>query len=174
MPDIDIDFCYQRRSEVIDYVNNKYGSDHVAQIVTFGTMAAKGAIRDVARAMSFPYAEADAIAKMIPNTLHISLDAALKISSELRQSYEENPRVRSLVDTARSLEGMPRHASTHAAGVVITKEPVEHYVILAKNDEAIVTQCPMTTLEELGLLKMDFLGLRTRTVLHDAVLLLQL
>jgi len=173
MPDIDIDFCYQRRGEVIDYVNRKYGQDHVAQIVTFGTMAAKGAIRDVARAMSFPYAEADAISKLIPNTLHITLDMALKLSQPLRVQYEENPRVRALIDTARSLEGMPRHASTHAAGVVITRLPVEHYVPLAKNDESIVTQYPMTTLEELGLLKMDFLGLRNLTVLSDAVAMLQ-
>jgi DNA polymerase-3 subunit alpha len=168
MPDIDIDFCYQRRGEVIDYVNRKYGSDHVAQIVTFGTMAAKGAIRDVARAMNFPYAEADTLAKLVPNALHITLDQALKLSQPLRDQYQENERIRRLLDTARSLEGMPRHASTHAAGVVITRQPVEHYVPLAKNDEAIVTQYPMTTLEELGLLKMDFLGLRNLTVLHDA------
>ena len=173
MPDIDIDFCYQRRGEVIDYVNQKYGSDHVAQIVTFGTMAAKGAIRDVARAMNFPYAEADTLAKLVPNALHITLDQALKLSQPLREQYQENERVRRLLDTARSLEGMPRHASTHAAGVVITRLPVEHYVPLAKNDEAIVTQYPMTTLEELGLLKMDFLGLRNLTVLHDAEVMLQ-
>jgi len=173
MPDIDIDFCYQRRGEVIDYVNRKYGSDHVAQIVTFGTMAAKGAIRDVARAMNFPYAEADAIAKLVPNALHITLEMALKLSQPLRVQYEENARVRALIDTAKSLEGMPRHASTHAAGVVITRLPVHHYVPLAKNDESIVTQYPMTTLEELGLLKMDFLGLRNLTVLNDAVLMLQ-
>lgn len=173
MPDIDIDFCYQRRGEVIDYVNQKYGTDHVAQIVTFGTMAAKGAIRDVARAMNFPYAEADSIAKSIPNTLHMTLEMALKLSQPLRVQYEENPRIRNLIDTAKSLEGMPRHASTHAAGVVITRLPVDHYVPLAKNDESIVTQYPMTTLEELGLLKMDFLGLRNLTVLNDAVHMLQ-
>lgn len=173
MPDIDIDFCFRRRGEVIDYVNRKYGNDHVAQIVTFGTMAAKGAVRDVARAMNFPYAEADAIAKLIPNALHITLDMALKVSAALRKEYEENERVHTLIDMARSLEGMPRHASTHAAGVVITRLPVDHYVPLAKNDESIVTQYPMTTLEELGLLKMDFLGLRNLTVLHDAVALLR-
>lgn len=173
MPDIDIDFCYQRRGEVIDYVIEKYGADHVAQIVTFGTMAAKGAIRDVARAMNFPYAEADALAKLVPNALHITLDSALKISPPLRTQYEENETVRALIDTARSLEGMPRHASTHAAGVVITRRPVDHYVPLAKNDEAIVTQYPMNTLEELGLLKMDFLGLRNLTVLDDAIKMLQ-
>lgn len=173
MPDIDIDFCYQRRGEVIDYVNRKYGQNHVAQIVTFGTMAAKGAVRDVARAMNIPYAEADSIAKLIPTTLHMTLEMALKLSQPLRVQYEENSRIRQLIDTAKSLEGMPRHASTHAAGVVITRMPVEHYVPLAKNDEAIVTQYPMTTLEELGLLKMDFLGLRNLTVLSDAVRMLQ-
>ncbi|MDF2838947.1 MAG: polymerase alpha subunit [Evtepia sp.] len=173
MPDIDIDFCYQRRGEVIDYVNQKYGTDHVAQIVTFGTMAAKGAIRDVARAMNFPYAEADSIAKLIPGTPHMSLEMAIKLSQPLRVQYEENVRVRELIDTAKSLEGIARHASTHAAGVVITRLPVEHYVPLAKNDESIVTQYTMTTLEELGLLKMDFLGLRNLTVLNDAVGMLQ-
>lgn len=169
MPDIDIDFCYQRRGEVIDYVNQKYGEDHVAQIVTFGTMAAKGAVRDVARALNFPYAEADSIAKLIPNALQMTIGNALKLSQPLRQQYEETPRIQQLIDTAQSLEGMPRHASTHAAGVVITKLPVDHYVPLAKNDEAVVTQYPMNTLEELGLLKIDFLGLRTLTVLSDAV-----
>ncbi len=168
MPDIDIDFCFRRRGEVIDYVNRKYGSDHVAQIVTFGTMAAKGAVRDVARAMNIPYAQADGIAKLIPTTLHMTLDTALKLSAPLREQYDQDPQIKNLIDTARSLEGMSRHASTHAAGVVITKEPVAHYVPLAKNDEAIVTQYPMTTLEELGLLKMDFLGLRNLTVLADA------
>lgn len=173
MPDIDIDFCFRRRGEVIEYVNRKYGKDHVAQIVTFGTMAAKGAVRDVARALNFPYAEADAIAKLIPNTPHLTLDMALKLSQPLRVQYEENLRVKHLIDTARSLEGMPRHASTHAAGVVITRFPAEHYVPLAKNDESVVTQYPMTTLEELGLLKMDFLGLRNLTVLDDAVIMLR-
>jgi len=169
MPDIDIDFCVNRRGEVIDYVNQKYGQEHVAQIVTFGTMAARGAIRDVARALNFTYAEADTVAKQVPQTLNIKLDDALKISKPLRDLYEGDARMKTLIDTARALEGMPRHASTHAAGVVITKEPLYEYVPLAKNDESIVCQFPMTTLEELGLLKMDFLGLRNLTVLHDAV-----
>ena len=173
MPDIDIDFCTERRGEVIEYVNQKYGSDHVAQIVTFGTMAAKGAVRDVGRALSIPYAEVDVIAKLIPNTLHMTLEAALKLSKPLREQYESNETVRRLIDIAKSLEGMPRHASTHAAGVVITRNPVDTYVPLAKNDEAVVTQYPMTTLEELGLLKMDFLALRNLTVLHDTVKLVQ-
>ena len=176
MPDIDIDFCIRRRQEVIDYVCRKYGSDHVAQIVTFGTMAARGAIRDVGRALNFPYAEVDQIAKLVPSgpgALHITLDESLKISKSLRELYEGDERVRQLIDTARSIEGMPRHASTHAAGVVITRLPVDDYVPLAKNDESVVTQYTMTTLEELGLLKMDFLGLRNLTVLDDAVKLVQ-
>lgn len=168
MPDIDIDFCYVRRQEVIDYVIEKYGADHVAQIVTFGTMAARGAIRDVARALGIPYGEADAVAKQIPNEPHITLDKALAASESLRRQYETDETVKNLIDTARKLEGMPRHASTHAAGVVITKEPVDHYVPLAANDGNMVTQFVMTTLEELGLLKMDFLGLRNLTVLSDA------
>ena len=169
MPDIDVDFCYRRRGEVIDYVNQKYGTDHVAQIVTFGTMAAKGAIRDVGRALNVPYARVDAIAKQVPNTLHMTLAQALNLSKPLREMYESDPVVRKIIDTAKGLEGMPRHASTHAAGVVITRAPVDTYVPLAKNDEAVVTQYPMTTLEELGLLKMDFLALRNLTVLDDAV-----
>ena len=176
MPDIDIDFCIRRRQEVIDYVCRKYGSDHVAQIVTFGTMAARGAIRDVGRALNFPYAEVDQIAKLVPSgpgALHITLDESLKISKPLRELYEGDERVRQLIDTARSIEGMPRHASTHAAGVVLTRLPVDDYVPLAKNDESVVTQYTMTTLEELGLLKMDFLGLRNLTVLDDAVKLVQ-
>ncbi|MBQ2925889.1 MAG: DNA polymerase III subunit alpha, partial [Ruminiclostridium sp.] len=173
MPDIDVDFCYRRRGEVIDYVNRKYGSDHVAQIVTFGTMAAKGAIRDVGRALNIPYAEVDAIAKQVPNALHITLDNALSLSKPLREMYESDPTVKKLIDTAKGLEGMPRHASTHAAGVVITRNPADTYVPLAKNDEAVVTQYPMTTLEELGLLKMDFLALRNLTVLDDAVQLVK-
>lgn len=176
MPDIDIDFCIRRRQEVIDYVCRKYGADHVAQIVTFGTMAARGAIRDVGRALNFPYAEVDNIAKQVPsgpNNLHITLDEALKISKPLRELYEADERVKTLIDTARSIEGMPRHASTHAAGVVITRLPVSDYVPLATNDESVVTQYTMTTLEELGLLKMDFLGLRNLTVLDDAVKLVQ-
>ena len=172
MPDIDVDFCVNRRGEVIDYVNRLYGHDHVAQIVTFGTMAARGAIRDVGRALNFPYAEVDNIAKQVPsgpNNLHITLDEALKLSKPLRELYEGDTRVKTLIDTARSIEGMPRHASTHAAGVVITRLPVADYVPLAKNDESVVTQYTMTTLEELGLLKMDFLGLRNLTVLDDTV-----
>lgn len=173
MPDIDVDFCYRRRGEVIDYVNRKYGADHVAQIVTFGTMAAKGAIRDVGRALNVPYAQVDAIAKQVPNALHITLEHALTLSKPLREMYESDPVVQKIIDTAKGLEGMPRHASTHAAGVVITRNPVDTYVPLAKNDEAVVTQYPMTTLEELGLLKMDFLALRNLTVLDDAVRLVQ-
>ena len=168
MPDIDVDFCYVRRPEVIDYVTRKYGKDRVAQIVTFGTMAARGAIRDVGRALSIPYNEVDAVAKQVPNELHITIDKALKVNADLRKMYEDNPTVKNLIDTARKLEGMPRHASTHAAGVVITKDPVDTYVPLARNDEQMVTQYTMVTLEELGLLKMDFLGLRNLTVIADA------
>ncbi|MCI5754594.1 MAG: DNA polymerase III subunit alpha [Clostridiales bacterium] len=168
MPDIDIDFCVRRRGEVIDYVARKYGADHVAQIVTFGTMAARAAVRDAGRALNIPYARCDAVAKQVPTALGITLDEALRISRPLRELYDGDPELRSLIDTARSLEGMPRHASTHAAGVVITQRPTCEYVPLAKNDESVVTQYPMTTLEELGLLKMDFLGLRNLTVLEDA------
>jgi len=173
MPDIDIDFCVERRGEVIDYVNRKYGNDHVAQIVTFGTMAARGAIRDVARALGVSYADADMVAKQVPQTLNIKLEEALQISKSLRELYEGDGQIKKLIDTAKALEGMPRHASTHAAGVVITKEPLYDYVPLARNDEAIVCQYPMGTLEELGLLKMDFLGLRNLTVIRDAVELIQ-
>ncbi|MGO5095943.1 DNA polymerase III subunit alpha [Agathobaculum sp. LCP25S3_E8] len=168
MPDIDVDFCYVRRPEVIEYVTNKYGKDRVAQIVTFGTMAARGAIRDVGRALNIPYNEVDVVAKQVPNELHITIDKALSVNPELKKTYDEKPQVRELIDTARALEGMPRHASTHAAGVVITKDPVDTYVPLARNDEQMVTQFTMTTLEELGLLKMDFLGLRNLTVIADA------
>ena len=168
MPDIDVDFCYVRRPEVIEYVTEKYGKDRVAQIVTFGTMAARGAIRDVGRALSIPYNEVDAVAKQVPNELHITINKALAVNPELKKMYDEKPQVRELIDTARALEGMPRHASTHAAGVVITKDPVDTYVPLARNDEQMVTQFTMTTLEELGLLKMDFLGLRNLTVIADA------
>ncbi len=168
MPDIDMDFCQARRGEVIDYVTQKYGKDRVAQIVTFGTMAARAAIRDVGRALNFTYAETDAVAKLIPTTLHMTLDEALKVSPQLKEVYEGDERVRKLVDTARALEGMPRNTSTHAAGVVITKNPVSDYVPLARNDDTIVTQFTMTTIEELGLLKMDFLGLRNLTVIDDA------
>ena len=169
MPDIDMDFGDTRRGEVVDYVRRKYGDDHVAQIVTFGTMAARGVIRDVGRVMNLPYGDVDKIAKLVPTTLHITLDDALRLSKPLSDLYESDLTVRRLIDTARSLEGMPRHASTHAAGVVITKRPVVEYVPLAKNDDAVVCQYIMTTLEELGLLKMDFLGLRNLTVLDDAI-----
>ena len=168
MPDFDIDFCYERRQEVIDYVVRKYGADHVAQIITFGTMAARGAIRDVGRAMAMPYAAVDVIAKLVPMELGITLERALKVSPELKARYDADPQTRELIDMARKVEGMPRQASTHAAGVVITEQPVSFYVPLAKNNDAVVTQYTMTTLEELGLLKMDFLGLRTLTVLSDA------
>ena len=169
MPDIDVDFCVNRRGEVIDYVTRLYGSDHVAQIVTFGTMAARMAIRDVARALDIGYADADAVAKQIPASVPpATIDEALGLSKPLRELYDNDGNMRKLIDTARALEGMPRHASTHAAGVVITEKPVYEYVPLAKNDEAVVCQYQMTTLEELGLLKMDFLGLRNLTVLKDA------
>ncbi|MDR1465787.1 MAG: DNA polymerase III subunit alpha [Oscillospiraceae bacterium] len=168
MPDFDIDFCYERRGEVIDYVIEKYGADHVAQIVTFGTMAARAALRDVGRALGLPYGTVDQVAKLVPMELKMTIDRALKESADFKAAYEGDEAVRDLIDTARQVEGMPRHASTHAAGVVITRDPVQTYVPLARNDESIVTQFPMTTLEELGLLKMDFLGLRTLTVLHDA------
>ncbi len=173
MPDIDIDFCVNRRSEVIDYVNRKYGSDHVAQIVTFGTMAARGAIRDVGRAMDLSFAETDAIAKQIPFSIGMTLDNALKVSKPFRDMYESDENVHTLIDRARAVEGMPRHASMHAAGVVITDKPVHEYVPLSKNDESVVTQYQMTTLEELGLLKMDFLGLRNLTVLEAAATLVR-
>lgn len=168
MPDFDTDFCQARRGEVIDYVMRKYGKDRVAQIVTFGTMAARAAIRDVGRVLNFSYAETDAVAKLIPTTLHMTLDEALKVSPQLKQIYDGDERVKKLVDTARALEGMPRNTSTHAAGVVITKDPVCDYVPLARNDDTIVTQFTMTTIEELGLLKMDFLGLRNLTIIEDA------
>lgn len=169
MPDFDTDFCQERRGEVIDYVMEKYGADHVAQIATFGTMAARGAIRDVGRALNFTYAETDVVAKLVPTMpLHISLKEALEVSPKLKEMYDNDERVRTLIDTAMSLEGMPRNTSTHAAGVVITAEPVCNYVPLSCNDETIVTQYTMTTIEELGLLKMDFLGLRNLTVIKDA------
>ena len=168
MPDIDVDFCVNRRGEVIDYVNRLYGHDHVAQIVTFGTMAARAAIRDVGRVLNMSYAETDAVAKQVPMALNMTLDEALRLSKPLREMAEGDERVKRLIDVAKALEGMPRHASTHAAGVVITDRPVYEYVPLATNDEAVVCQYPMTTLEELGLLKMDFLGLRNLTVLDEA------
>ena len=169
MPDIDIDFCVLRRGEVVDYVNQKYGSDHVAQIATFGTMAARAAVRDVARALGIGYGDADRVAKLIPATLNMTLDDALRLSKPLKDLYDTEESVHRLLDIARALEGMPRHASTHAAGVVITRDPVYAYVPLSRNDEVVVTQYPMTQLEELGLLKMDFLGLRNLTVLWDSV-----
>jgi len=173
MPDIDIDFCYERRSEVIDYVVHKYGEDRVAQIITFGTMAARAVIRDVGRALDIPYAEADQIAKMIPFQIGMTIDKALELNPELKARYEEDETTAELINTAKLLEGMPRHASTHAAGVVISKDPITEYVPLQKNDDIITTQFPMGQLEELGLLKMDFLGLRTLTVIRDAVDLVQ-
>ena len=169
MPDFDTDFCQERRGEVIEYVMKKYGADHVAQIATFGTMAARGAIRDVGRALNFSYAETDVVAKLVPTTpLHITLKEVLNVSPKLKEMYDGDERVRQLIDTAMSLEGMPRNTSTHAAGVVITAEPVSTYVPLSRNDDTIVTQYTMTTIEELGLLKMDFLGLRNLTVIRDA------
>ena len=169
MPDIDMDFGDTRRGEVVDYVRQKYGDDHVAQIVTFGTMAARGAIRDVGRALNFTFAETDVVAKLVPSTLHMTLKEALRVSPRLKEMYDEDPRVKNLIDTAMALEGMPRNTSTHAAGVVITRLPVYDYVPLATNDETTVTEYTMTTLEELGLLKMDFLGLRNITVIDDAI-----
>lgn len=169
MPDFDVDFSDERRGEVIDYVVKRYGADHVAQITTFGTMAAKAAVRDVGRALGMSYPAVDKVAKLIPNRLKITLDQALSEEKNLRALYEADPQVKELLDMARKVEGMPRHASTHAAGVVITAKPVDEYVPLAKSDESIVTQFPMTTLEELGLLKMDFLGLRNLSVIdHTA------
>lgn len=169
MPDIDVDFCYERRGEVIDYVIRKYGADHVAQIVTFGTMAARAAVRDVGRAMGLSYAAVDSVAKKIPRSIGMTIERALTESDELQALYNSDEKVKMLIDTAKSVEGMPRHASTHAAGIVITDKPVSDYVPLARNDESIVTQFTMTTIEELGLLKMDFLGLRTLTVINDCV-----
>lgn len=169
MPDIDIDFCYERRQEVIDYVVEKYGEEKVAQIITFGTMAARAAIRDVGRALDMPYNDVDKVAKMIPQELKITIDKALKMNKELRTLYEDDDQVKYLIDMSRRLEGLPRHSSTHAAGVVICDRPVHDYVPLNLNDEAITTQFTMTTLERLGLLKMDFLGLRTLTVIQNAV-----
>ncbi|MDQ2087646.1 DNA polymerase III subunit alpha [Herbivorax sp. ANBcel31] len=169
MPDIDIDFCYERRQEVIDYVVRKYGEDRVAQIITFGTMAARAVIRDVGRALDIPYGDVDKVAKMIPFQIGMNIDKALEMNAELKNFYNNDEGAKELIDTARLLEGMPRHASTHAAGVVISKEPVTEYVPLQKNDDSITTQFTMGLLEELGLLKMDFLGLRTLTVIRDAV-----
>ena len=170
MPDIDVDFCFERRQEVIDYVVRKYGKDRVVQIVTFGTLAARGVIRDVGRVMDWPYARVDAIAKMIPTELNITIDKALEENKELKDLYEQDEEVRKLIDMSKRLEGLPRHTSMHAAGVVISQKPVDEYVPLSRaSDGSITTQFTMTTLEELGLLKMDFLGLRTLTVIQNAV-----
>ncbi|MBS5864642.1 MAG: DNA polymerase III subunit alpha [Clostridium sp.] len=169
MPDFDVDFCYERRGEVIDYVERKYGKDHVSQIITFGTMSARMVIRDVGRALDMPYAECDKLAKMIPNELHITIKKAMEQNKELRDLYEQDDEMHKMLDIAMALEGMPRQASTHACGIVITKEPVDTYVPLYVRDGQISTQFIMTTLEELGLLKMDFLGLRTLTVIQDAI-----
>ena len=169
MPDFDVDFCYEHRQDVIDYVSNKYGHDHVSQIITFGTMAAKMVIRDVARVLDFPYAEADKLAKMIPNELHITIPKSIEQNKELKELYDNDEQIHKLLDIAIALEGMPRQASTHACGVVITKDPVDTYVPLYVRDNQISTQFIMTTLEELGLLKMDFLGLRTLTVIQDTI-----
>ena len=169
MPDFDVDFCYEHRQDVIDYVSRKYGHDHVSQIITFGTMSARMVIRDVARVLDVPYADADSLAKMIPNELHITIKKALEQNKELAQKYETEETVKKVLDIAMGLEGMPRQASTHACGIVITKEPVDTYVPLYVRDNQISTQYIMTTLEELGLLKMDFLGLRTLTVIQDTI-----
>ena len=174
MPDIDVDFCFERRQEVIDYVRRKYGDDCVVQIVTFGTLAARGVIRDVGRVMDLPYAQVDTIAKMIPQELNITIDKALQMNPELKKAYEEQKEIHDLIDTAKRLEGLPRHTSMHAAGVVISQKDVSEYVPLSRaSDGSIVTQFTMTTLEELGLLKMDFLGLRTLTVIQNAVHLIE-
>ena len=174
MPDIDVDFCYERRQEVIDYVVRKYGKDRVVQIVTFGTLAARGVIRDVGRVLDMPYAQVDTIAKMIPTELNITIDLALKKNPELARIYEDDPQIHHLIDMAKRLEGLPRHTSMHAAGVVISQKDVDEYVPLSRAaDGTITTQFTMTTLEELGLLKMDFLGLRTLTVIQDAVELVE-
>ncbi|MBQ2115062.1 MAG: DNA polymerase III subunit alpha, partial [Lachnospiraceae bacterium] len=170
MPDIDIDFCYERRQEVIDHVSEKYGHDKVVQIVTFGTMAAKGVIRDVGRVLDLPYALCDSIAKMVPTELNITLDKALDMNPEFRELYKRDEQVHYLIDMCRKLEGLPRHTSMHAAGVVICQRPADEFVPLSRgSDGSITTQFTMTTIEELGLLKMDFLGLRTLTVIKNAV-----
>ena len=168
MPDIDVDFCYERRQEVIDYVIEKYGKDHVCQIITFGTMAARAVIRDVGRVMRIPYADVDRIAKAVPMELGITIDRAVEISQPLRREMEADETIAQLIATARKLEGMPRHAGTHAAAVVISKDPLMNIIPLQKNDETVTTQFTMGAIEELGLLKMDFLGLRNLTVIQDA------
>ena len=174
MPDIDIDFCFERRQEVIDYVSEKYGADKVVQIVTFGTMAAKGVIRDVGRVMDLPYAYVDSIAKMVPNELNITLQRALEINPEFRKVYETDEQVHTLIDMSKRLEGLPRHTSMHAAGVVICQKPADEFVPLSRgSDGSVTTQFTMTTIEQLGLLKMDFLGLRTLTVIQNAINLIE-
>ena len=169
MPDIDVDFCYIRREEVIDYVKRQYGEEHVAQIVTFGTMAAKAAVRDVGRALNMPYAEISKIAQMIPNELRITIDKSLEVSGEMRSAYENDPKIKKLIDLSKKLEGLPRHSSTHAAGVVIAKNPLIELVPVMMSNEMLMTQYDKDCIEELGLLKMDFLGLRTLTAISDAV-----
>ena len=173
MPDFDIDFCKERRGEVIDYVIRKYGADHVAQIVAFGTMQARGAVRDVGRVLDIPYATVDRIAKMIPFSFNMTIDKALSLSTELMKEYNSDNTTKQIIEIARDIEGMPRNITMHAAGVVITDRPVSDYVPLSKSDDAVITQFTMTTLEELGLLKMDFLGLRNLTVIHDAELMIR-
>lgn len=173
MPDIDIDFCFERRGEVIDYVVKKYGADHVAQIITFGTMMARAAIRDVGRVLNLPLSEVDRIAKLVPEELGVTIEKALETSTELKQLYDEDADIRNLLDLARAIEGMPRHASTHAAGVVISKDPLTCYLPLQRTGDTIVTQFPKETVEEIGLLKMDFLGLRTLTVIGDTLKIIQ-
>jgi DNA polymerase-3 subunit alpha len=173
MPDFDVDFCYERRQEVIDYVVAKYGKERVAQIITFGTMAARAAIRDVGRALNIPYANVDLIAKKIPFEIGMTIEKAVEVNGELRKLYEDDEDVKYLIDMSKAVEGMPRHSSTHAAGVVISKKAVTEYVPLQMNDDVITTQFPMGTLEELGLLKMDFLGLRTLTVIRDTLELIK-
>jgi DNA polymerase-3 subunit alpha len=173
MPDIDTDICYERRGEVLDYVVGKYGADHVAQIITFGTMLARGAIRDVGRVLNMPLAEVDRIAKLVPEELGMTLDRALETSPDLKQAYEESPEAQRLLDLARAIEGMPRHASTHAAGVVITRDPLTHYVPLQRTGDVVTTQFPMGTVEQIGLLKMDLLGLRTLTVIGEALRIIE-
>ncbi len=173
MPDIDVDFCIERRGEVIEYVRRKYGKDNVSQIITFGTMKAKAVVRDVGRALDLSYADADRIAKAIPFDLHMTIDKALETSPDLARMYREDPAVHKVIDMSRKLEGMPRHASTHAAGVVISRLPLDEYVPLYMTDKGLATQFNMTTIEELGLLKMDFLGLRNLTVIRDALALIE-
>ena len=170
MPDIDIDFCYERRGEVLDYVIEKYGEDRVSQIITFGTMAARAAIRDVGRVLNIPLWLVDKVAKLIPNELGITIERALEVSSQLREMVETDPQIKELVTMAQALEGLPRHAGTHAAGVVISQEPLDTYLPLQRTSEGgITTQFAKETVEEIGLLKMDFLGLRTLSVINNAV-----